>query len=141
MLALLRIFRLPPNKFFVLWIERCFCPPTPLPRVTSGVFEHWAEVMEALEVVSQRHERPLQRHLLQTAQEEVPETKQIRWEQQRSVAIDIYETIGPELLEALNRPITGPVSKMSQAFSFSSLSGTTRRAAPQDIFLRRNSSC
>ena len=38
-----------------LRIERCFCLATPLPRVDSGLFEHRSEVMEALEVVGQRH--------------------------------------------------------------------------------------
>jgi len=36
-----------------LWIERCFCPPTLLLRVTSGLFEHRSEAMEAFEVVGQ----------------------------------------------------------------------------------------
>jgi hypothetical protein len=47
---------------------------------------------------------------------------QIRREQQWSGVIDIFETRGHELLVALPRPITGSVSKMPQAFSFSSLS-------------------
>jgi hypothetical protein len=66
---------------------------------------------------------------------------QIRREQQRGVAIDIYETMGHELLVAFSRPIAGPVSKRPQAFSFGSLSDTARCAAPQNIFPRRNSSC
>jgi len=49
--GIFRIFRLPPIRSFVLWIERCFCPPPLLPRVTSGLFEHRSEVMETLEVV------------------------------------------------------------------------------------------
>jgi hypothetical protein len=43
---------------------------------------------------------------------------QIRREQQRGVAIDIYETIGHELLISFSKPITGLVSKRPQAFSF-----------------------
>ena len=44
---------------------------------------------------------------------------QIRREQQWGVAIDVYETSGHELFVVLPRPITAPVSKMSQTFSFS----------------------
>jgi hypothetical protein len=69
--------------------------------------------MEAFEVLGQRHEHPLPRHCLQAAQEEVPETKQIRREQQRGVMIDVYEAIGHELFIAVIVPISGSVPKMS----------------------------
>ena len=140
MLAFPRILRPPPIAFFFFCgANSVFCPPTPLPW--SDLLVRRFEVMEAFAVAGQRHESPLQRHLLQAAQEEVPETKQIRREQQWGVAIYVYETIGHELLVEFPRPITGLVSKRPQAFSFSSLSGTARRAAPQNIFPRRNSSC
>jgi hypothetical protein len=59
---------------------------------------------------------------------------QIRREQQWGVAIDVYETVGHELLVAFPRPITGLVSKRPQAFSFSSLSETARRGTFQIFF-------
>ena len=59
---------------------------------------------------------------------------QIRWEQPWSVTIDVYETSGHELLIAALAPRTGPVSKRSQTFSFSSLSETARRGTFQIFF-------
>jgi hypothetical protein len=36
-----------------LWIERCFCPPPPLPWADSNLFVRRFEVMEAFEVVGE----------------------------------------------------------------------------------------
>ena len=45
----------------------------PPPR-DSGRFEHCSEGVQATEVIGQRHEDPFQRHFLQTAEHEAPES-------------------------------------------------------------------
>ena len=128
-------------RFMFFGRDAAFCPSLLLARVTSGCFWHRCEGVQALEVDLAQIDR------LHRVADEVGEmigrhpVAQIRWEQQGSVAIDVYEANGHELLIAALAPIAVPVSKMSQAFSSGSLSGTARRAAPRNISLRRNSSC
>ena len=120
MLVFSRIFRPPPIKFFVFAVRTLF-----LSSVIGAAGVHFdLPQIQRLHRVEDEVGEMVRRYPV----------AQIRREQQRSVAIDIYETSGHELLVAFPGPSSGLVSKRPPAFSFSSLSGTARRATRQIFF-------